>query len=280
MRLHFTNRKRSTLKKEPGNQLRVLLILLWAVLATGCAILPETPDRPAGVAAGAPDSPEALSLLEALQKTNDPLRTFKGIGRLTIRQGGKIQLDGRIAWVGSDPRKLSVVLSASGFPAMRMAIDGEWLYYQDPQDPSDPIKRFPSADPDLKRLLSIPIHASDIITLLCGRVPLKEHRSARLQPPQAAGSGQVLLLSKIWGVHQKVFFDPQKETVRYTEVYDSSGALVYQAHFQEMQQLGPYRVPVRLAVLNSEKVEVLLVVENYWADVPVSPSMFVLPPPG
>lgn len=255
------------------------LILAAALLAAGCAVLPEprpTPDAAAGPEA---DSAEALALLEAIRKANEPLKTFKGIGRLTIRKEGKLQLDGRMAWVGADPRRLSVVLSAAGFPAVRLASDGESLYYQDPQDPGGSVKRIRTSDPDLERLLGVPITAGDIVTLLCGRIPLKEYRSVKLLEPPGE-DGRVLVLSRIWGVQQKIFLDRRLETVRATAVYDSAGALVYQAHFMEIQRVGAYRVPQRLALLNGDKAEIQLVVENYWADVPVSPAMFVLPPPG
>jgi hypothetical protein len=129
-------------------------------------------------------------------------------------------------------------------------------------------------------LLSISIHSSDIIALLRGRIPIREHRSARLVPV-ASGNGYVLLLDRIWGVHQKIFINEQKSEVQQVEVYDASGRMLFQANFLEMQQVGGYRVPGRLVVSNHEtNAQVQLVVEKYWADVPVSPSMFVLEPPG
>jgi hypothetical protein len=42
-----------------------------------------------------------------------------------------------------------------------------------------------------------------------------------------------------------------------------------------------YRVPSRLVVSNHQtKAQVQLVVEKYWAGIPVTPSMFVLESPG
>ncbi len=253
--------------------------LLAAVALAGCAGLPAPATAPGDEAQEAAGRAEARSILESLQKRNERLKTFKGVGRLTVRKGGKVQMDERIAWIGADPLKLSVVLFASGFPAVRMASDGERLYYQDGQDPSAAVKTIRSSDPDLQRLLSIPIQTSDIIALLCGRIPIREHRTARVQPLQSGG-GHVLLLSKAWGVHQKIFLDEKRSEVRQSEVYDASGALVYQANFLEMQLVGGYRVPLRLVVTGAEEAVVQLVVEKYWADVPVAPSMFVLTPPG
>jgi hypothetical protein len=247
-------------------------------LLSGCAGLFESLEQ-APAADDSPSAVEARSVLDHLQKTNEGLKNFKGVGRLTIRKDGKVQMDERLAWIGSDPLKLSVVLFASGFPAVRMAGDGEWLYYQDSQTPEAPVKKVRASDPDFKRLLSIPILSSDILALMRGRIPIREYRSARLQP-LPVGKGYVLLLMKTWGVHQKIFLDETKSVVHQTEVYDSTGNLLFQANFLEMQLVDGYRVPLRLAVSNDDKAVVQLVVERYWADVPVTPSMFVLESPG
>jgi hypothetical protein len=252
------------------------VVILAGLVPTGCATLPDTAEEPAP----AVDSAEARAVLEQLRQTNEKLKNFKGVGRLTIKKEGKIQMDERVAWIGSDPLRLSVVLFASGFPAVRMASDGEWLYYQDGQEAGLPVKKIRSRDPDFDRLLSIPIQSSDIIALMCGRIPIREHRAARLQPV-ASGNGYVLLLDRIWGVHQKIFLDERKTEVQQIEVYDVSGNMVFQANFLEMQRVDGYRVPSRLVVSNHQtKALVQLVVEKYWADIPVTPSMFVLESPG
>jgi hypothetical protein len=63
-------------------------------------------------------------------------------------------------------------------------------------------------------------------------------------------------------------------------VYDASGHLVFQANFLEMQQVDGYKVPSRLVVTGEAQAMVQLMVEKYWADIPVTPAMFVLEPPG
>jgi len=264
-----------------GSRVRVILLMvLAAALLGGCSSLtgvvdsqPEIPEDPAVTA-------EALRVIAQLQQANGALKTFKGIGRLTVRQEGKVQVDERMVWVGAPPLKLSLVLFAASFPALRMAGDGEWFYYQDGQEPGAPVKRLRASDPDFKRILSIPIQASDIIALMCGKMPLKEHNRATIQP-LASGQGYVLLLMDGRSVRQKIFFDETKSETRQTEVYDSWGRLVFQANFVEMQVVSGYRVPSRLVVSRGKDAMVQVLVEKYWVDVPVTPEMFVLAlPPG
>jgi hypothetical protein len=254
------------------------LILAAALALSGCATWSGILESQTPAAEDSPEAVEARLVLDHLRKTNERLKNFKGVGRLTIRQEGKVQMDERMAWIGSDPLKLSIVLFAAGFPAVRMAGDGEWLYYQDDQAAGSTVKKIRASDPDFKRLLSIPIQSSDIIALMRGRIPIREHRSARLQPLKS-GSGYVLTLTRAWGGRQMIFLDESKTEVRQTEVYDASGDLLFQANFLEMQLVDGYKVPLRLAVSGKDKALVQLVVERYWADVPVTPSMFVLGSP-
>ncbi len=255
--------------------------LLWgmvgALILAGCAGLPgvvdteaEPPEDPAAAA-------EARLLIERLTQVNSGLTAMKGIGRLTVKQGGRLQVDERMAWVGAPPLKLSVVLFAAGFPALRLAGDGEWLYYQDGQEAGQPVKRIRVSDPDLKRMLSISIQSSEIIALMSGRLPVKEHSAVRLLPV-ASGRGHALRLLQGRQLRQYIFLDESKSDARQTQVFDD-GKLLYQADFVEMQRVGPYKVPQRLAISNAEGASVQLVVERFWADVPVTPEMFVLTQP-
>jgi hypothetical protein len=257
-----------------------LLAVLAAALLGGCSSLTGVMDNQPEIVEDPVAAAEALKVIAQLQQTNSTLKTFKGIGRLTVRQEGKVQVDERMVWVGAPPLKLSVVLFAASFPALRMAGDGEWFYYQDGQEPGAPVKRLRASDPDFKRILSIPIQASDIIALMCGKMPLKEHNRATIQP-LASGQGYVLLLMDGRSVRQKIFFDETKSETRQTEVYDSWGRLVFQANFVEMQVVSGYRVPSRLVVSRGKDAMVQVLVEKYWVDVPVTPEMFVLAlPPG
>jgi hypothetical protein len=259
---------------------RVLAFILVAGLAlSGCAGWPDVYEAQTMTSDDSPEAVEARQIVTQLQNANAHLKNFKGLGRLTVRKEGKVQMDDRIAWIGSEPLKLSLVLFASGFPALRMAGDGEWLYYQDVQAPEAPVKRIRASDPDFKRLLSIAIQSSDIISLMCGRIPIREHRSATLKP-LSSGKGYALMLTKPGVIQQAIFLDETKSEVRQTLIYDSSGDLLFQADFMEMQLVDGYKVPLRLAVSNSEQALVQLVVERYWADVPVTPAMFTLGPTG
>ena len=220
----------------------------------------------------------AQSVVDRLQTTNQSLRSFKGTGKVSLRQNGVLTLDQRVAWVGAQPVNLSIVLLVSGFPAVRIASDGSWLYYVDNQDPKRSYRKIRADDPSLERVLAIPITSSDVIRLLSGRIPVREYDTAVLEP-DTAGDGFVLKLRKWWGTIAKVYVDSGKSLVRQVEVFERTGSLAYRAVFEQMQWVSDYQVPQKLALSNDNGAHFQLVIDRYWADVEVSPSMFAVPAP-
>ena len=252
-----------------------MIIVLIAVLLAGCSSLSPKPSEPEELAAMA----EARMVLLALGSQNEKLTNFKGIGKIKVWQNGKKRINERIAWIGSETVKLSIVVLISGHPAVKLASDGRWFYYYEARQGKPIYKKTPATDATLQRIVSIPIKISDIIQLLAGRTPVREHHSAELHR-QDSGTGYVLTLKKRWwGIVEKVFLGEDKAQVHQIEFFNRSGALSYCARFDEIQIVNGYQVPSRLSISSDDGVDFQLEILRYSADVPVSPSMFVLNPP-
>jgi hypothetical protein len=219
------------------------------------------------------------NLISTLEAQNNQLKNFKGIGTIKVWKHGKVQIDERVAWIGSQPLKISIAVLISGYPAVKLSSDGEWFYYLESQGDQSYFKKIQTTNANLKRLISIPIRSNDVITLLTGRVPVREYHQAQLKE-DASGDGYVLILSKRWwGIIEKIYVDKSKSKVRQVEMYDRDGSLAYRASFEKIKDIQGYRVPFRLKISNDEGADFRLEIDRYWADVNVSPSMFVLTPP-
>jgi hypothetical protein len=257
------------------NLKNVMCIFSALVLFAGCS----SQSRRTADALDAAARAEAQALLATLSNQNKALKNFKGIGKIRVRQNGKLIIDERVFWIGSETVKLNIAVLVSGQPAIKIASDGKWFYYYEVREGQPLYKKIRATDANLERIISIPIQISDLINLLAGRIPLREHHSATLAR-QDPGNGFVLVLKRRWwGVTEKIYLDDTKSRVQKAEFYSRSGSLVYLARFDEMQHVKGYQVPAKLSIANGEGVDFQLVVDRYWADADVSSSMFVLKPP-
>ncbi|MBL7196344.1 MAG: DUF4292 domain-containing protein [Desulfobacterales bacterium] len=220
---------------------------------------------------------EAANLLLSLKNKNSKLKTFKGAGKVTFWGKGKKGLISNIAWVGSEPDKIRFAMrSLSGQPVVSLACDGTWLYFV-----SHTEQRFykkPSKNFTLKKFISIPIKSRDIVSILAGQIPVAEHDFAMIKENRSK-DGYLLILKKDWGnVVEKIYLDETRTTVRKLEMFDLNGLLLYQAEFIRMQNINGYLVPSQLFFSGANGDSFQLNINRYWADVSISPSVFVLTP--
>ena len=257
----------------------MVVILFAAVFFVGCSSLtaslsdktPETEEYATAV--------EAQRVLATLKIQNQKLKSFKGLGKIKVWYQGKLKLDERAAWIGSETVNLSIVVLISGHPVVKMATDGKWFYYYEARQDQPIYEKVPATDASLKKVVTIPIKASDVIHLLAGRVPLREHHSVKLKK-QSSANGYVLELKRKWsGLTERIFLDENKSQVKQIEFFDHTGSLTYRASFEEMQNINGYQVPAKLRISKNDSTNLLLRVDRYFANVPVSPSMFALNPP-
>ncbi len=274
----------AVLSKGPKNVIwsawpRLPLLLGLLIYCASCSSLTAGLPRESAEGPEAAAAVEAQGLLANLSRQNASLNSFKGLGKIKVWQKGRLTIDERVAWVGYERNKLSIVLMISGYPAVKMASDGKWFYYYEAGEGKPIYKKIPATEASLSHIISIPIQPVDILDLLAGRVPLREYNTVILQH-QDAGQGYVLTLKKRWwGVAEKIYLDENKSRVRLIEYYSRTGSLIYRVRFEEMQMVNGYQVPARLSISNGEDTEFQLDVHKYYTDVPVTASMFVLNPP-
>jgi hypothetical protein len=249
---------------------RTIIPLIAALFISGCAVFQPTRELEITPAEKAN---QVRDLLSVIQTQNDSLKNFKGIGNIQIRQNSSLQLDQRVAWIGEKPLKLSIAVLISGYPAVKLATDGEWLYYLEVHGQDTTFRKFQTSDPSLKKLISVPISASDVITFLAGQIPIPKFDSAALIEEEASPGYVLVLKEKWWGVRQKIYYDQSISEIRRVDVFQRSGALKYRAEIENRQ------VPRKLRLLTRDGADCLLIIDRYWVNVDLTPSVFVLTPP-
>jgi hypothetical protein len=255
---------------------RIIIPLITALFISGCAVF--EPARELEISPVEKVN-QVRDLLSALRTQNDSLKNFKGIGNIQIRQNGRLKLDQRVAWIGEKPVKLSIAVLISGYPAVKMATDGKWLYYLEVHGQDTTFRKFQESDPSLKKLISVPIASSDVVTLLAGQIPMPKFDSASLIEEKATPGYVLVLKEKWWGVRQKIYYDQSVSEIRRVDVFHRSGALKYRAEIESVQSINGFQVPLQLRLLTDDGADCQLNIDRYWVNVDPPPTVFVLTPP-
>ena len=255
---------------------RIISAFILTCVLVSCAAIRPTKDV---TVTPAERSGQVRNLLDALRTQNDELINFKGVGNIIISQNGRIQFDQRVVWIGEKPVKFSIAVLISGYPAVKLAADGQWLYYLEVQGQDTLFRKLAANDPDLKRLISIPISVSEIIALLSGRIPLTEFDAVNFAQHPSEQGPILVLTDNWWGVRQKIAYDASLSQVQQVDVFHRSGSLKYRAEVIGTQQIDGFTVPRRLRLSNNDGIDFQLDIQRYWVNVEVPPSVFVLTSP-
>jgi hypothetical protein len=261
--------------KNSETSFRPAAILMAAVLFfAACAQMPVRRPGP-----GMPETEDvrAMGAAAELDRLNQELLSFSGVGQLTVKRKGQVRLRERVAWIGAAPDRLSMVVFISGFPGVRVATDGQWVYIIEPRENKPVFRQVRASDASLAHITGIEISFEDIVELLRGRIPLSDFRTALLTP-EGDDRQNELALKKWWGTFQKITLEADDSQPLAMIRYDRSGKMRYQAVFEETQRVGGFRVPQRLRILNGEDAEFSLSMDRYLPNVDVSADQFVLEP--
>jgi hypothetical protein len=170
------------------------------------------------------------------------------------------------------------VVLAAGRPVVRVAADGQFIYMVDLRDPVGSYVKMRTSDASLERLIRMPITVTDIIAILAGRTPIRDHSRAFLRKDGQTDQW-ILVIENWWHVVEKIYLSGDRKDVRRMVFFGTGGKVLYRVEYEEMQNVPGYRVPRRLSLSDNAGNGVQLDIEQYLTDVPVTSSMFVLPPP-
>jgi hypothetical protein len=246
----------------------VAVFLIFSGLA-GCYSIVQR-----GQGFSSPDAPaRAGRLLSVIQEKNKSIRSFKGIGRIQLRDDGMTRTS-RAAWLGAADGRLRIeFLGLPGQSMARIVFDGRRLLFSSVADPDVVQKK--SKDPGLAPAVGVAIKASEVIALLAGGIPVYEHDSVSMETAENCDQAidqDILVFRKRWlGVVEKVFF--KESVIEKVEVY-RWGNKIYQATINDIRSVDGHRVPFFLEIENPEGRGFCFTVDRQWVGVDLVPAMF------
>ncbi len=252
------------------------LIVGVALMAAGCATLTGGGPNASAITVKQPDTPEIAGILARLDQVNAELQTFKGAGNVKLWKKNGVQVLHAV-WSGFRPDKLRIVLEGiAGFPVASMAADGDWFYllsYSDNNYYKSEMKH-----PDLEKLVSLPVPVSDLICLMSGGIPIRDHFASVASSTEA---GYMVSLRGDKNVDlERIYLDANKRQVQRIDFFSDKGQLSYRVDRLEHMDVNGFELPARLVFSGDAGPRFQLDAKNFWPNAAVFPDMFVITPQG
>lgn len=211
-------------------------------------------------------------LLE-LKNIYRPAKTFKGIGHIRM-WSDKGSLSARMALAGAAGGRIRVeILGFTGQPMATLMYDGKDYFFRSyTQGQTFEKSASPSA---IRQLIGIDITTDDLVTLLAGGLPVREHDSVCREENGPPGE-EILVLKDGWcsWTVEKLAVDFGNDRLRRMEMYGWF-SLQYQMMFQDQRMVDGFLIPFKF-ILNDDQGNGLAVqMDRYWVNIPIKPGLFI-----
>ena len=214
-------------------------------------------------------------LVTSLQRANETLRSYKGLGRVKFSRSYAIQ-SARVVFAGDDTCKLRFeLLGIYGQPITSIAYDGSWFYLA--QHSENLFHKQRHSKGDLSQLITIPVKLGELNALLAGHVPMIKPSSVQLyKTPENEGFRLVLKTGWLKHKQEHIYILPDMKTVWKYEMFEKPNVLLYEAEIKHYRTYEGYWIPQHIEFIDKDKNSLSLEVERYWPNAEIDSSLFVL----
>lgn len=253
-------------------KIAILLCCFFALTLTGCGKNLPKPPRPESAAMTAAMQ---QNLEQIIQNYGANANSYKALGKVVLKRNGKLVLSGRAGWTAALPNKLSLVAFAAGIPVMRLACDGQKIYYADSFQNNNKLIYYSAPnDPDIMYdYIGIYISTQSLLSLWMGKLTLPGYSVVGYNND---GGARCVILQGPGGDMRYVYFD--NETVMRIDDFTKDGGLKYSAYWEDMRLVADGRVPTKLLITNTKNADLEFYMDNVWINEPTTPEMFVIWP--
>jgi outer membrane lipoprotein-sorting protein len=215
---------------------------------------------------------KAFFLAGKARSFNQHIITSKGTG--WIRLETKTKKDKfKIAWAAVSPNKIRITFLLSGHPVETIIATGEKIIFL--SHTGDHSKySYHSKDPNMEDYIHVPVKLSEMISILLGRLPVKNFDDAYFSPSDASLS--FINLRQNWkGLTQSLHLN-SKGRIDSLKTTDSSGNILYEMTITKYKDNDFGNIPVKIEIKDNDNRKLTLEIINFLPNPPIKESVFQL----
>lgn len=216
----------------------------------------------------------ARRLISELLEENTRVLHAKGRGDIALTRDGRVE-QYRAAWIAAPPRRLRLTLLSMGLPVETVVSDGNGVTFFS-HTGAHPVRRLNRENPSLKSVIGIPVHLSDIVSILTGRIPIRSFQTIEVE--QTPNNGLSILLRDGWkGRVQRLVFNGLDRLTGF-DLLDNGKTPVVTVR---LNPPSPDTLPSRftrifMADPNGQTLEMTF--RSFTPDIALKPGYFILTP--
>lgn len=215
---------------------------------------------------------KALTLAKKAKAINQNIVSSKGTGWARLETKEKVDKF-RIAWAAVFPNKIRITFLLSGHPVETILSTGEIVTLLSHTGKHKKYA-FRSKDPNMEKYINVPVHLSEMIMVLLGRLPLKNFDDAYFSPLDSSLS--TIILTQDWQANaQSIHFDGNGK-FRSLKSVDSSGSLLYEISVADWAVYDIGEIPVKIQIQDPAYRKLTLDITDFKPNPPIKASVFRL----
>lgn len=239
----------------------VRIVVLFTLALCGCSWIHTEPPT---------YSPDVSEIIHRIESQNMAITSANGLASATITDSDETR-HYRLAWAAEKPDRLRLIVLFSGKPVETLLHDGSHLLITSHTGSHDTIRKR-AKNPNLEKLISLPLRVNRMINILSGDIPLPDHRSARLESTQDGGFILILLKRSEQPV-ATFYLDGEKKLISY-EFTDSKDN-IYRIHYKNSppHDSRPMTLPGNITIQNKGR-SLVLRIDQLHPNPSLSPETF------
>ncbi|MCD4721256.1 MAG: hypothetical protein K8S13_15555 [Desulfobacula sp.] len=243
---------------------RLIYITIFILILSGCAqFRPDTNpilDK------------KAFFLANQARSFNQHIVTSKGTG--WIRLETKTKTDRfKIAWAAVSPNKIRITFLLSGHPVETIIATGKKITFISHTGEHSKYS-YNSKDPNMEDYIHVPVKMSEMISILLGRLPVKNFDDAYFSPSDTSLS--TITLRQNWkGLAQSLHVNSKKR-IDSLKTTDLSEKLLYEMTITKYKNNDFGTIPVKIEIKDNDNRKLTLEITNFLPNPPIKESVFQL----
>lgn len=210
------------------------------------------------------------------KKTNQDIKTSKGIGWIALKTAEGNDTF-RALWAAAYPNRLRITFMVSGHPFETIVANGKNVtFVSHTGQHSEHTTYLP--DPDLEPYINIKVRLSEIVSLLLGRLPIKDFDDIYFDPEDQSLS-TIALYDNHDGLIQRLYLD-QDDKVNAIAPTDYTNNSLFDLKILKYNIHALKTIPSSIEVIDKNKNRMLMEISRFIPNTEVKESVFRLTEPG